>query len=712
LFIAYYASAELGCYLALDWPFPCRILDLYAEFRRATCGLPVPCGHGLLGALAYYGIDGLAAAEKVEMRDLAMRGGLYTPSERKALLTYCQTDVDALAALLPCMLPSLDLPRALLRGRYMAAVAKIEWQGIPLDVETLEQLRQHWEAIKGQLIRALNAQYQVFIPAGHRPITGGTPLGAALLRVATQWDCDVYALARALDYLWQEARALSQPSQDARRVARRATGLTATRLNRWEDAGHDSSRWSGLDEDASELAYCLPELGIGPGYADGAYDDTDYAGRLWEVLRAADEQPKSKQDLTLLQQAADLVTADPDGWAYTGQLTFSSACFAQYLARQGLPWPRLPSGQLALDDGTFREMARVYPDEIAPLRELRSALSQLRLSSLAVGVDGRNRCLLSAFGSRSSRNQPSNSRYIFGPSTWLRSLIKPGPGWAVAYIDWSQQELGIAAVLSGDQAMLEAYQSGDFYLTFAKMAGAVPADATKQSHPAEREQFKTLSLGVLYGLSAESLARKLGVPPCRGRELLPQHKEVFRAYWRWSDRVEIAGMLAEKLQTVFGWQLHAGPNPNPRSLRNFPMQANGAEMMRVACGLATERGLAVCGVVHDALLVEALSEDIEDRVARTQAAMEEASLLVLPGFPLRTEAKIVRYPERYMDPRGQGMWETVMQLLPKPAMHREVHGQGIRYAPGGAYGAVYSLYVLVLKNIMGCRATRFRMRGL
>ena len=43
--------------------------------------------------------------------------------------------------------------------------------------------------------------------------------------------------------------------------------------------------------------------------------------------------------------------------------------------------------------------------------------------------------------------------------------------------------------------------------------------------------------------------------------------------------------------------------------------------------------------------------------------MREASELVLPGFPLKTDAKIVRYPDRYMDPRGEGMWATVMGIL-------------------------------------------------
>jgi DNA polymerase I-like protein with 3'-5' exonuclease and polymerase domains len=211
--------------------------------------------------------------------------------------------------------------------------------------------------------------------------------------------------------------------------------------------------------------------------------------------------------------------------------------------------------------------------------------------------------------------------------------------------------------------MQEAYQSGDPYLWLARRVGAVPSDATKKTHPGEREQFKVVSLGVLYGLSAEGLARRLNVPPCGGWELLRYHQQTFRRFWRWSEAVQDFAMLRGYLATVFGWRVHVGPDANPRSLRNFPMQANGAEMMRLACCLATERGVAVCCPVHDALLVEGPSGAIEAVVSETQRAMREASELVLPGFPLRTDAKIVRHPDRYLDERGRRMWDAVWGLL-------------------------------------------------
>ncbi len=75
LFVSYYASAELGCHLALNWPLPVQVLDLYTEFRTLTNGRPPICGNGLVGALTHYGLEGVGAVEKDEMRQLALRGG-------------------------------------------------------------------------------------------------------------------------------------------------------------------------------------------------------------------------------------------------------------------------------------------------------------------------------------------------------------------------------------------------------------------------------------------------------------------------------------------------------------------------------------------------------------------------------------------------------------------------------------------------------------
>ena len=405
------------------------------------------------------------------------------------------------------MMSGIDLPRALLRGRYMAAAARIEDRGIPIDVEALKVLRENWGAIQDRLIQKIDADYGVF---------------------------------------------------------------------------------------------------------DGR--------------------------------------------------TFKKDRWAQWLIAKKIPWPRLDSGALALDDDTFSQMAKSHP-LIAPIRELRVSLGQMRLADLAVGEDGRNRCMLSAFSSTSSRNQPSTSKLIYGPAVWLRGLIHPPPGVGLAYVDYSQQEFGIAAALSGDTAMKAAYESGDPYLAFAKQAHAIPAEGTKESHGPVREQFKTCVLGVQYGMGEETLAARIGQPVSQARQLLRMHREAYPTFWRWSDGAVDHAMAFGRLWTVFGWTIHVGRETKSRSLRNFPMQANGAEMLRLACCLATERGIGVCAPVHDAILIEAPLDRLEADVQAAQEAMAEASAVVLGGFRLRSDAKLVRFPDRYMDERGKKMWGTVWEIL-------------------------------------------------
>jgi DNA polymerase-1 len=501
LFVAFYASAELSCFRELSWRQPENILDLFTEFRnytnmssRADQDRRTPCGAGLVGALTSFGLDTIGAQEKDDLRLLVLSGGPWSDDERAAILDYCATDIDALERLLPAMLPCIDLRRALLRGRYMAAAAAMEWHGTPIDVAALALLRTNWEHIQDELIAAVDAAYGVF------------------------------------------------------------------------------------------------------------------EGR-----------------------------------------TFKYNLWAEYLARHNIPWPLLETGRLDLSRDTFRQMARAYP-AVAPMHELRHALSEMRLNDLAVGHDDRNRTMLSAFRSRTGRNQPGSTKYIFGPSVWLRGLIKPPPGYGVAYIDWSQQEIGVAAALSGDTALQAAYQTGDCYLAFAKQAGAVPQDATKQSHKSARELFKQCMLAVQYGMGAEALALRIAQPPVVSRNLLRTHHETYRPFWRWSDAAVDHAMLTGSLHTVFGWKVYIGENSNSRSLRNFPMQANGAEMMRLAACLATERGIEVCAPVHDAFLICAPLNRLEAGVAAMRACMAEASRIVLGGFELLTEATIVRYPDRYSDP--------------------------------------------------------------
>ncbi len=136
--IAFYVSAELGCFKALNWSMPVHVLDLFTEFRARLNGHTLQHGWGLLGAATYFRIDGIDITEKHDLRGRILSGGPWDADERAAILEYCASDVHMLEQLLRAMWPRIDLPHALLRGRFMKAAANVEWNGTPIDRAQLE----------------------------------------------------------------------------------------------------------------------------------------------------------------------------------------------------------------------------------------------------------------------------------------------------------------------------------------------------------------------------------------------------------------------------------------------------------------------------------------------------------------------------------------------------------------------------------------------
>ena len=505
LFVAYAANAEMSCFIALGWDRPTHILDLFCEFRCLTNG--TGGGSGLLAALKYHGLPHIEDEMKTSMRDLAIRGGPFSPSERVALLAYCETDVIALENLLAAMEPKLHLPLALNRGRYMGVVAEIEQNGIPIDTRTMNLFVDNWESLKIGLIEKVDLEYGV------------------------------------------------------------------------------------------------------------------YVGKSFKKDR-----------------------------------------FLAFLSKHNIPWPMLDSGLPELTADVFKEKAKAYPI-LSSLHLLRETISRLRLSSLPVGKDGRCRTAILPFSSKTGRNQPRTSEFIFGFSAWVRGLVQPNEGRALAYIDYSQQEFGIAAALSGDENMMAAYHTGDPYLEFAKQAGAVPIEATKTSHKEERERFKSCCLGVNYSMGADSLAERAGVHPIEAQHLIDLHRRTYSKFWEWSESAVSFAMVSNFIYTRYGWTCRVPRDANPRSFANFPMQGNGAEILRLACIYGTDSAVKICAPVHDAVLIEASTEELDYHILLMQDAMVRASRDVLGGFELRSDVKKVVSPERYMDERGVQMWDTVQSII-------------------------------------------------
>ena len=338
--------------------------------------------------------------------------------------------------------------------------------------------------------------------------------------------------------------------------------------------------------------------------------------------------------------------------------------FANYLQRNRMAWLTLPSGALDESDEAFKAMEGRYP-QIRELRQVRYTLAKLKLHELQVGSDGKNRTLLGVYGTKTARNAPSNAKFIFGPAKWLRFLITPPPGRVLVHRDFAQQEVHIAAVVSGDAALLQACQTGDVYLGVAKQLGLAPEDATPKTHKAVRALFKSVVLGILYGLGPRTLALQTGVSLFEAAELLARLRARFRTFENFVQcALDHAGLLLE-IGTPFGWYMQCPPTINPRTIRNFPIQSTAAEILHVACILAERRGIPVVATVHDALMVEADLDRVDETDAALSCVMRDASSLVLRGYELPTDRQVIHPGERFHDDKGVEMWGTVERLLAK-----------------------------------------------
>jgi len=527
LVVSFVFNAEGVCHLSLGQPLPKNVLDLSVEFKCHVNGKGIPRkNQGLIGALRYLGLDSIAPKRKDTMRERIMKGWPFTAEEREQILDYCAEDVEMLRQLLFKLLPHIDLPIALHRGESVAALARSEHAGVPIDMEIFPELANQkcWREIRDEMVPGVDVH-------------------------------GIYVRDKLGEWHWNNAR------------------------------------------------------------------------------------------------------------------------FEELVTSEGINWPRTESGKLDLRRKTFESMAKAYP-LLEPLRQLRYIRDKLRTIKLSVGHDGRNRTVLWPFSSKTSRTQPKAKHWIFSPSVWLRFFIKPEPGRALAYIDYSGMEFGAAAALSDkhtgpDNPMLDLYRSGDPYLNFGKTVGQIPSDATREMPGVDekREQLKVMCLGTQYSMQEQTLSTRLGVSETEAREMLQLHRGLFSQYWHWSEDWLHHSLSSGMMHTVFGWRCATGISElNERSIRNWIIQSTCADMFRLASVWGIRHGLTLIAPVHDAVLLEAPEDRIEADVALMREIMRRASRVILNPtadgmIELRTDYKIIRYPDRFTDKRGTELWKTVMRLL-------------------------------------------------
>lgn len=222
---------------------------------------------------------------------------------------------------------------------------------------------------------------------------------------------------------------------------------------------------------------------------------------------------------------------------------------------------------------------------------------------------------------------------IYGPSlTSIKKkywpfILDPEPEFRYVLVDYSQQEPCIAACFANDRELLAAYHQGDLYLHIGRHPWLTGLD---------RDTLKKLILPYSYGQQAAAYAKLHGIPLETAQHYWQALREIF-------NRVDAA--LNSRSQVAFrdgfvrclDWATHVTPLSNPRAVRNWPVQAAGADIMRRAVIGLYDAGIDLRLTVHDSFLIRISMAEQEQQVAKAITVLKQASASVLGGFELNVK---------------------------------------------------------------------------
>ena len=384
-------------------------------------------------------------------------------------------------------------------------------------------------------------------------------------------------------------------------------------------------------------------------------------------------------------------------WDKKGDPHFSNKGYTDWVRSMGFnadTW--LFNGERASADDklVLEPMSLLYAERLPVIEEYRQMRKFLTLAKsefkFPIGPDGRNRSGMRPFAARSSRSQPKTSENIPNATKALRSLLAPHEGEVLMHRDWSNAEYGIAAALAADKKRWDHYLHRDAYLVKAADFGFCDYTATKETHRALRNKFKPVVLAGQYGQTAEGLAKVLGISVTQAKLYQEREARLYPKYQEWLAINAESRAFDGFVETECGWRLWMPKRPSAHDIRtamNLPMQGNCAEIMRLACCLATESGIDLGATIHDALFYTAPEGSWEDVDAAMQRCMDEACQVILGDeYVLKSDRDVVLYDaygyrydaERkvhyghYQHEDGQKMWNKIEVALAQVESENQV----------------------------------------
>ena len=229
--------------------------------------------------------------------------------------------------------------------------------------------------------------------------------------------------------------------------------------------------------------------------------------------------------------------------------------------------------------------------------------------------------------------------------TAFRECFAAPAGRSLIMADYSQIELRVVAQISRDARMLAAYQGGeDLHLLTASHLAGKPMELVSRQ---ERQAYKAVNLGLVYGMGAEGLRetarQSYGVDIPIEQAVLFRRRffETYRGVREWHQRIKTDA--AGEGRTLIGRRFPFRPEAGLPERSNLPVQGTAADIIKKALGLLVarlDRETWIIAVVHDEILLESPSDRAPDAASLLCAAMEEAANDILPDVPTSVEAVI------------------------------------------------------------------------
>ncbi|MEZ9621188.1 DNA polymerase I [Vibrio sp. 10N.222.55.A3] len=322
--------------------------------------------------------------------------------------------------------------------------------------------------------------------------------------------------------------------------------------------------------------------------------------------------------------------------------------------KMGLPViKKTPSGAPSTNEEVLQELALDYPlpkliIEYRGLAKLKSTYTD-KLPKMINAETGRVHTsyhqAVTATGRLSSTDPNLQNIPIRNEEgRRIRQAFVAQHGWKILAVDYSQIELRIMAHLSGDKALLEAFQQGkDIHAaTAAEIIGVDIEQVTTE----QRRRAKAVNFGLIYGMSAFGLAKQLGIPRGEAQHYMDTYFERYPGVMQYMEDTRSAASEQGFVETIYGRRLHLPEIQSRNGMRrkaaeraaiNAPMQGTAADIIKKAMLLVDEwiqaegdGRVKLLMQVHDELVFEVEESSLAEIESKVQELMESAAELEVP----------------------------------------------------------------------------------